>query len=291
MRAALLFVLVALPLLFVRGVADAFEPHKAAFAAAGAAVLAALALAPLLARAVSQGVPDALRSAAAASRRSLRNDPAGVAILIFLVSSALSTIFSLHPGVSLHGSASRPAGFVTALTLTAFYFASRRLAASPRWLTHVALAVTIAAAAASLYAVAQLLGIDPVGWSGGATFDGRLRVPGTLGHPNTFGAFLAMSLPLTLLLASRTPSLAGRAAALGAASLSIFVLSATLSRGAWLGAAAAGIAFGAIRIFGERFRAAASASPGRSRRGRIALLVAAALIAFLLPLATPMGAG
>lgn len=291
MKIVLLLELLLLPLVFVRGGDDAFEPHKVALVATGAAVLGALALARLLARAESQGVGATLRSAAARSRRSLRNDPAGSALLLFLASSVLSTIFSVHSGASLHGSSSRPAGLVTALALTTLYFASRRLAAAPRWLDRVALAVTIAAAAAAAYAVAQFLGLDPIGWSGAATFEGKTRVSGPLGHPNTLGAYLAMALPLTLLLASRTRSLAGRAAALATAALSIFVLAATLSRGAWLGAAAAAVTFAAVRFLAGRRPADAAPAAVAPRRGRIALLVAAALLAFLLPLATPMGAG
>lgn len=292
MQIVTLFVLLLVPLVFVRGGEGAFEPHKVALAATGAAILAAKALARLFASGSSAGGGAALQSAAAGARRALREDPAGVALLLFLSSSALSTLFSVNPGVSLHGSSSRPAGLLTALALATLYFASRRLAAVPRWLDRVALAVTLAAAAASLYAVAQLLGLDPVGWSGAATFGGMTRVPGPLGHPNTLGAYLAMALPLMLLLASRTRSAAGRFATFGAAALSIFVLAATLSRGAWLGAAAAAMAFAAVRFIGGRRQAVATVTTTSApRRIRLAAIVAAALLLFLLPLATPMGAG
>lgn len=292
MQIVTLFVLLLVPLVFVRGGEGAFEPHKVALAATGAAILAAQALARLFARGAPAGGSAALQSAAAGARRALREDPAGAALLLFLASSALSTIFSINPGVSLHGSSSRPAGLLTALALATLYFASRRLAAVPRWLDRVALAVTLAAAAASLYAVAQFLGFDPIGWSGAATFGGMTRVPGPLGHPNILGAYLAMALPLMLLLASRTRSAAGRFATFGAAALSIFVLAATLSRGAWLGAAAAAMVFAAVRFIGGRRRAVATVTTASApRRVRLAAIVATTLLLFLLPLATPMGAG
>ncbi len=273
MRIVLLLALLLLPLVFVRGGADAFEPHKVALAATAAAVLAALALARLFARAP----------------RMLREDLAGFALLFFLASSLLSTLFSVNPALSLHGSSGRPAGLVTALALATFFFASRRLASEPQWLDRVSLVATLAAGAASAYAVAQFLGLDPIGWSGAATFDGRTRVSGTLGHPNTLGAYLAMTLPLTLLLASRTRSPAGRAAALATVALSIFVMAATLSRGAWLGAAAAVGVFAAVWLLGWRQRKAGATAP--TGRWRIGVIVMVSLLAFLLPLATPLGRG
>ncbi len=289
MRIVLLFALFLLPLVFVRGGVDAFEPHKVALAATAAAVLAALALARLFARAESQGVGAAVRALPGSTLRALREGPAGSAILLFLASSLLSTLFSINPALSLHGSSGRPAGLLTALALATFFFASRRLASEPRWFDRVALAATLAAAAASAYAVAQFLGFDPIGWSGAATFDGKTRVSGTLGHPNTFGAYLAMALPLTFCLASRTRSLACRASALAVAALSIFVLAATLSRGAWLGAAAAIVAFAAVWLLGSRQRD--TGAPATFGRWRIGAIVLVALLAFLLPLATPLGRG
>ena len=125
MQAVVLLVLLLVPLVFVRGAEGAFEPHKVALAATGAAILGAVALARLFSRIEAEGLAATLRAAGSRARRSF---PASVAVLSFLLSSLLSTLFSVRPGVSLHGSWGRPAGFVTALALTTIYFASRRLA-------------------------------------------------------------------------------------------------------------------------------------------------------------------
>ncbi|MEK7315963.1 MAG: O-antigen ligase family protein, partial [Candidatus Eisenbacteria bacterium] len=257
--------------------------------ATGGAGLAALALARLFACAKSQGWGATMRDLTGRASRAMREDLAGSALLCLLASSLLSTFFSINPLLSLHGASGRPAGLVTALAIATFFFASRRLSSEPRWLDRVSLVTTLAAAAASAYAIAQFLGLDPIGWSGAATFHGRTRVSGTLGHPNTLGAYLAMTLPLTLLLASRTRSPAGRASVLAAAALSIFVMAATLSRGAWLGAAAAVLAFAGVWLLGGRQRE--TGAPAPAGRWRIGAIVLVSLLAFLLPLATPMGRG
>ena len=145
MRIVLLFALLLLPLVFVRGGVDAFEPHKVMLAATAAAVLAALALARLFARAESQGIGAAVRALTARTPRALREDPAGSALFLFLASSLLSTLFSVNPALSLHGSSGRPAGLLTALALATFFFASRRLASEPRCLDRVSLVATLAA--------------------------------------------------------------------------------------------------------------------------------------------------
>ncbi|HEX6852292.1 MAG TPA: O-antigen ligase family protein, partial [Candidatus Polarisedimenticolaceae bacterium] len=286
MQVILLILLGVTPLAFVPGGYDAFEPHKVGIVLTGAALLASMSLGRLFAAGLDRGFGAALRGAAARCYDSLRLDPAGAAVLLFLLSSAASTIASIRPELSLHGSSARPAGFLVAAAMTTLFFASRRASDSPRWLERVAAVVTLAAGSASVYALLQLTGHDPFHWLGGATFDGSTRVPGPLGHPNSLGAYLAMALPLTLLTVARARTAAGRLAALLVSALALFVLAATLSRGAWIGAAAAGAAFLAIRATGTR----PAEAPAQTRRRRLVLLAAAAIV-FLLPLATPLGSG
>ncbi len=275
--ATVLALLLAVPVVFARGTGDAFEPPKAALLATGAAVLLAFALAGEFSRAEGTGLGAWWRSLPARGWRALRADPLGAAVLLFLLSSTLSTLVSVRPGLSVFGAPGRPAGLVTAWSTAAVYYASRSAAASPRWLARIALAASVAAAAACAYALVQLAGLDPIGWERTATFDGRWRVPGTLGHPNHLGAYLSMALPLVLLLARDARSRAARAAWILLAAIALLVLALTLSRGAWVGLAAGAVAYTAL------------SRPRVTWRGVAVALVAAGI--FLLPLFTPMGAG
>ena len=272
-----LALLALVPVVFARGTGDAFEPPKAALLATGAAILLAFALAGEFSRVERLGPRAWWGSLAARTWSSLRADPLGGCVLLFLFSATLSTLLSIRPGLSVFGAPGRPAGLVTAWSTAAVYFASRSVASSPRWLPRIALATGLAAAAACAYALVQLAGLDPIGWVRTATFDGRWRVPGTLGHPNHLGAYLAMALPLVLLLAQRARSRAARGAWIALAAVALLVVALTLSRGAWVGLAAGAVAYAAL----SRVRV--------TRRGLAVALAAAGI--FLLPLLTPMGAG
>ncbi len=282
------------PIVFVRGTGDAFEPVKAAFLATGAAALLAIALAAELARAERQGLGSWWRSASARMASALLEERLGTAVLLFLLSATISTVASIRPEVSLLGVPGRPAGLLTACATAAVFFTSRSASATPRWIERVALVSSLAAAVAAAYALVQLAGLDPVDWVWTATFDGRRRVPGTLGHPNHLGTYLAMTLPLALLLARRTRSRAARAAWALLVAVALFVLATTLSRGAWVAVAAAGVAYATLSLFPSRSaREAARSAASGGRRGAGPFLAAAALAlaAFLLPLLTPMGPG
>ena len=287
MEVILLILLGVTPLIFFPGGYDPFEPHKVGVVVTGAAILASISLGRFFLAGLERGFASAVRGAASRFPESIRRDPASVALLLFLLSSALSTAASIRPALSLHGSSARPAGLLVAAAMTTLFLASRSAARSPVWLGRIAAVVTWTAGAASVYAILQLTGRDPFHWLGQATFDGNTRVPGPLGHPNTLGAYLAMALPLALYVASIARRGAARLSAIVVAGLALFVLAATLSRGAWIGAAGAAVAFLAVRAAaGARPRLAPS--PARPRR---MLLLAAALIVFLLPLATPLGSG
>jgi O-antigen ligase len=304
---AALALLGLVPILFVRGSGDAFEPVKAALLATGAAFLLATALISEFARAEREGLGAWWRSAGSRTVSAIRKDPFGAAVLIFLLSSVISTIASIRPELSLLGIPSRPAGLMTACATAAVFFASRSASATPRWIERVALVSCLAAAVAAAYALVQLAGLDPVEWAWTATFDDRRRVPGTLGHPNHLGTYLAMTLPLALLLARRARSGRVRAGWALLIAAALFVLAITLSRGAWVAMAVAAFVYGALSLLSVRVahrsaRPAAAGSsdpaapsvgstapPARRRTGLILAVASAALAVFLLPLLTPLG--
>lgn len=292
----LLALLGLVPVVFWPGV-DAFEPHKAALLATGAAILLAASLSRGFASLERVGPGAGLRLAGASAVSSIRADPLGGAVILFLASAALSTVASPRPELGLFGVSSRPAGLVTAIAVAAVFFASRGLAAaSPKWLHRVAAAASLAASAAILYALAQLAGADPVDWIWTATFGESARVPGTLGHANSLGAYLAMTLPLLMLLARQARSLGAWVGWVLLGLVSVFVLSMTLSRGAWIGLLAAALTYFLLTGISSRATRAAGAvaSGARKVRGRwLRALAGLTLViaVFLVPLLTPMGPG
>ncbi|HXF59738.1 MAG TPA: O-antigen ligase family protein, partial [Candidatus Saccharimonadales bacterium] len=278
-----LIALIALvPVVFERLTQECFEIPQAALLATGALVLLGYALAREAGRASSW----ATRLKAWAAR-----DLLGVGILLFLLSAVLSTLASPNPAQSLHGAPDSTAGLVAALSTAAVYFASRSVSrGDPRVLLRFARAAGCASAIASGYALLQLTGLDPLIWGRTASYDGAVRIFGTLGHPNMLGAYLAMTMPLTIWLAVRAGSGAERSLWALIATVSVVTIAATLSRGAWIGLGAGAMAVALLAWIGKGRPAGKTSTPRRSRLP-MALLVslAAALVAVLFFARTPMG--
>lgn len=273
------------PLVFVRG-GDAFEPPKAALLATGAAVLLALGLAGEFDRIARAGLPAWLAALPGRLGADLAGDPVATAVLFFVASAALSTAFSVQPALSLYGDSARPAGLVTACATAAVFLAARRALAHPAGFESLARLVATVTALAAGYGLLQWARLDPIGWEWTATMGGERRIPGTLGHPNHLGALIAMALPLFVHLARRDATVRARTAWALLALPLVFVLALTLSRGAWLGAAAALAVYALLAWLGAR----APGAPRAAAWPRLALGALALGAVFLLPLFTPLGA-
>ncbi|HZI89328.1 MAG TPA: hypothetical protein VFD83_02635, partial [Candidatus Polarisedimenticolia bacterium] len=213
-----------MPVVFYRGTSEVFEFPKTELLAAGMLLVLA-------------GALQRMGRLSSIPRRVLedaRRDPIGGAVLLFLVSAFLSALFALRHDAAFFGAHESEAGLKTALATTGIYFTSRSLASGPRHLDRISRAAAVGLAIAVLAAALQILGLDPFPWTRSATIEGVRRVPGTLGHANHLGAFIAMMLPLVARMALTAGSRRARIlfALLGAASLP--VLAATLSRGAWV---------------------------------------------------------
>ncbi len=144
----------------------------------------------------------------------------------------LAYILSDIGGASFHGERFQYQGFAAVLIYAAGYFAIRY--ATDRRL--VGFAVVGAAAVAAPHGILQYLDADPF-WD--VLF--RDRIFSTFGQPNALGAFLAMALPFSVLLAATS----GRAIRLGAslaAAVIVVALALTMSRGAYIGIAVAAVA-------------------------------------------------
>jgi O-antigen ligase len=207
-------------LLFVPGLREGFEPAKAAaLRACGLSLLAAALVAGDWRRRAGVVALD-------------------VAVGLWLAIEIASTAFSAAPIVSLVGEPLQREGLLTSLALAGIY-AGLRLTPGRPGLDRLAGWILVPAALASLYALAQAAGWDPIRWLDPATYlkaGVGLRPFGTLGHPNLMGAVAALcgTFALTRAAGERRHRIGFASAAL----LFAVVTLATLSRGAWMGFAA-----------------------------------------------------
>ncbi len=216
-------------------------------ALAGAAVLLAAALAPVLFNPWSQRVFEsdklallgllaaaALGGLALVPRPWLPPRPLGPVLWGLALSGVLSGFFSLNPSDSWWGSAERGLGLFSLAALLGLAATAARVMPPGDLFLRVLVAASLPV---SLFALVQKAGLDPL-W--GAQL-GR-RVGSTMGNPVLLGAWLVMVLPLTALAAWRAPTSRTRAAALVALALQALALLFTGARGATLGLVA-GVVF------------------------------------------------
>ena len=241
-------------------------------------VLAALLLAALLLRI---SVWRYSGHTATASEMAAAIPPASAGIAVALL---LSTGLSIAPQISWHGTYMRAHGAVMELCLLAVLVAQcvglRRPAQMQRLLDTIVLAATISA----LYGILQHLKLDPAEW--GQAFLGD-RVSSTQGNPIFLGAYLVLTLPLTLACALQT-LLRSTGGMRNHAQAALQLLSAIIqglaiwftgSRGPLLGIAA-----------GCLFMAICQAAALNNRKALLALFgVAGAVLLFLYALNIPNG--
>jgi O-antigen ligase len=127
---------------------------------------------------------------------------AGAQVVWFAVAAALSS----RPLFSLFGSNWRRMGFFTVLALCAFtVVAAAHLARAPNSLRNILRAFAIATIAASVYGALQYFDIDPLqaasAYHAEAGDSVIVRPPGTLGHADYFGWWLAIAFFCALALA------------------------------------------------------------------------------------------
>lgn len=290
----LLTLLALVPVVFSRVTQDCFEFPQLALLTTGALLLVWRALASEAARAGRSGAGGYLRGLGGRLFAWGARDPLGVGILLFLGSAAASTFASPNPGQSLHGAADSTAGLVTALSTATLYFASRSVArGNPSVLVRFARAAGFATAVTSGYALIQLAGLDPLIWGRTATYEGDVRIFGTLGHPNMLGAYLAMTAPLTVWLATRARGSGERVLWALVATTSAIVIATTLSRGAWIALLAGALAWLVLSLGARGRSSAAPRAGGGGSSSRVPATVGVSLLAVaaaaLFFARTPMG--
>jgi O-antigen ligase/tetratricopeptide (TPR) repeat protein len=171
--------------------------------------------------------------------------PLVLAAAAFLASALLSTIFSVSPHTSLYGHYENFEGLVTLLSYFVLFLAARRLIGTPEQMRIMFVAVATAAGLASIYGFLQAFRVDPFDWTNYSVIGAWRRPFATFGNPNLLGAYLVLALPpIGWLAIGRSWPAKAILGLLVTAAIALTAL--TLSRGAWLGMAAAigGIAFG-----------------------------------------------
>lgn len=160
-----------------------------------------------------------------------------LALIAYVGLTALATIGSIDPGLSLVGREEQYQGLLTTLLFVAFFYLARISVTDLRRLSLLMIATTVGGAIVAAYAVLQQLHLDPI-WSD--LYNGR--VFSTLGQAEWLGAYLVLCFGLgaALLWQLRGYRRSLAAAALG---LILIALLLTLSRGAYLALGVAAAVF------------------------------------------------
>lgn len=226
-RAIVLLHLIGSVLLFYTGTVDAFEFNKILLMRLAALVLAAIGL----------SVPLIKPRIVCAEVAKCFQDPIVLGIGLFCLSAGLSTILSISPHCSLHGAQDSYWGLGTIVACGILLLATRQLFRTTANIQLVFRSAVVSGIIAAIYALLQLLRLDPLHWDQASHIDGYVRPFGTLGHANILGGYLVMVLPLaTYLLAQgvrdrRWLVVCGYSSGL---SLMLAIIVFTLSRSAWL---------------------------------------------------------
>jgi hypothetical protein len=210
-----------------------------------------------------------------------------LAVAVFLGVNVLATLVSVEPRSALLGAYDDDQGLFTLAIEVAYFVLAAVWIRTDVALGRFAAGLTIAAVVTSAYAVVQVILIDPLGFS--AQMDTARQTTGTLGHPNSLGEFLALSLPLTVWLAWRGRGLA-RDLCLWAVVPQLVALGLAQARIAWFAVALQVLLVGPLLVC---LRGSDSAPRRRIGRALAVLPVAAVLIAcvvlLLFPAAGPLG--
>jgi O-antigen ligase len=163
-------------------------------------------------------------------------------VLVALVGWAgVSTLFSVSPALSVWGSYHGNEGLASVFGYVLVAFLAIQYVRSTRALRTVAVAAVVTGSLVSAYALLQFAGVDPFGWVNDAG-----RVFSTMGNADMLGTYLLFPLALAVGSALSTPRGRSLFGWWAAAALIASALAATATRGAWIGALAAGLCIGLV---------------------------------------------
>ena len=225
------------------------------------------------------------RNASASNARALFRAPAGrwfgMLVGAEWLAASVATGFSTNRALSLHGGTWRRLGWLSETGLLLFVLVAAGWAARDQDnLRRLLRASTYAGALASVYGIAQYLGIDPwLGSSGYEVGDGPFRIvrpPGTLGHADYFADWLVAVSFLALGLAAVEKRPWPKRIAVSASLVAVLAIVLTGTRGALLGVLAGVLVVGFAR--------------GRRIRPREVALAGAFVVAVVILFFVPLGA-
>ncbi|MCX6792477.1 MAG: O-antigen ligase family protein [Candidatus Falkowbacteria bacterium] len=113
---------------------------------------------------------------------------------VFFLAVVISTIFSLHPMISLLGTYERQQGLNNIAAYLILFIFIITIFRSKSQLKRLIVTLNISAAVTCLYGLTQCLGFDFLYWSE-SSFS---RIFSTFGQPNFFGHYLVVMIPLTI---------------------------------------------------------------------------------------------
>ncbi|MFH1097889.1 MAG: tetratricopeptide repeat protein [Candidatus Desantisbacteria bacterium] len=115
-------------------------------------------------------------------------------VLAFFWASILSTIFSVYPYTSLVGAYKRHEGLTTTISYILLFFVATNFLHKKDLFKKTIYVIFAVATISSIYGVLQKLGMDPTNWASNV----KDRAVSFFGNPIFFGAYLCMTIPLTL---------------------------------------------------------------------------------------------
>jgi O-antigen ligase len=184
----------------------------------------------LAARAIVVAAALAAGGALIASRSHVRLRFPDWALAVFLMSNIVAWVLSVDRHTSLMGEPLQQAGVVAFMAAGGAYAVARLTIGSVARLRGLCVAVVVGATGVAAYGLLQVVNLDPL-WH--ELPDGRLF--SLVGQSNWLGAYLVVTIPVTLALMPATQLWAFRAGLLLSAAVQALVLAGTLSRASWLG--------------------------------------------------------
>ena len=169
-------------------------------------------------------------------------------LFLFALAIIFSTIFSVNPLISIFGQYRRFEGLPTLLNYIILFYLAFYFIKKEKQIKYLAMALVAASLLISVYGIAQYFGYEFLGVAS-LPFGGRIF--SSLGNPVFLAAFLAMSVPITIVFFSYAKNIWLYLFLTGTLLIEMVCLFFTYSRGGWLGFLA-GMVFLVI-FFGKRF--------------------------------------
>jgi tetratricopeptide (TPR) repeat protein len=162
-------------------------------------------------------------------------------VAAFLAWVTLTTVLSVHPPTAVFGKYRRFEGLLSFITYAAVFFLALQVVDRPSRARSLARTFSISGMLVALYGVGQYLGIDPWTW-GNLPFETN-RGFSTFGNPDMYGGFLVLPFGVTLGLALSERDERWRSAYWVFTLILVVAGLTSFTRGAWIGATVALIAF------------------------------------------------